>query len=64
MVKQKKVTFTPRGGGKPVSFLVSGSYKRKEKESEYCENTRPPRDVICQKKKGHKGRHLAVIFWE
>jgi len=33
-------------------------------KEEYCGNVRPPRDVICQKKKGHKGRHRAVIFWE
>lgn len=31
---------------------------------EFCENERPPRDVICQKRKGHKGKHRAVIYWE
>jgi hypothetical protein len=38
--------------------------KVKEMMTDYCEKTRPPRDVICQKAKGHKGRHRAVIFWE
>lgn len=33
-------------------------------KSPYCEAKRPHRDVICQKKKRHKGKHRAVIFWE
>jgi hypothetical protein len=37
--------------------------ERKE-EIEYCESVRPPRDVVCQKKNKHKGKHRAVIFWE
>lgn len=37
---------------------------RMKTEKEYCENERPPRDVICQKQKGHSGRHFAVIYWE
>jgi hypothetical protein len=37
---------------------------QKEYVSYYCENERPPRAVICQKRKGHKGKHRAVIFWE
>lgn len=38
-----------------------------EADAEYenfCENERPIRVVICQKRKGHSGRHRAVIFWE
>ena len=31
---------------------------------EPCANERPPRKVICQLPKGHKGSHQAVIFWE
>jgi hypothetical protein len=30
----------------------------------YCGNERPPRKVFCQLKKGHKGSHRAVIYWE
>jgi hypothetical protein len=34
------------------------------KPIQYCQNERPPRDVVCQEPKGHKGHHRAVIFWE
>jgi hypothetical protein len=30
----------------------------------HCGNQRPPRDVLCQRPKGHKGRHIATVFWE
>lgn len=33
-------------------------------EEGYCEHERPPRKIICQKLKGHKGSHHAVVFWE
>jgi len=32
--------------------------------TDYCEDERPQRKVICQKRKGHKGKHRAVIYWE
>jgi len=38
--------------------------ENKEKAESYCGNERPPRKVLCQLKKGHKGSHRAVIFWE
>lgn len=31
---------------------------------ECCANERPPRKVLCQLEKGHKGSHRAVIYWE
>lgn len=34
------------------------------KADKYCGNKRPARKVMCQLKKGHKGSHRAVIFWE
>ena len=34
------------------------------KAEDCCANERPPRKVICQLPKGHKGSHRAVIFWE
>ena len=33
-------------------------------DEEYCECERPPRKIICQKKKGHKNSCHAGIFWE
>jgi hypothetical protein len=38
--------------------------KDKIKAENYCGHKRPPRKVLCQLKKGHKGSHRAVIFWE
>jgi len=29
-----------------------------------CGNERPDRKVICQLKRGHKGSHRAVVYWE
>lgn len=29
-----------------------------------CGDERPPRLTFCQLKKGHKGSHRAVVFWE
>ena len=29
-----------------------------------CGHERPKRKVLCQLKKGHKGSHSAVVFWE
>jgi hypothetical protein len=34
------------------------------KAEDYCGNERPPRKVLCQLPRGHKGSHRAVIFWE
>lgn len=31
---------------------------------DFCGDERPARKVFCQMKKGHKGSHSAVIFWE
>ena len=35
-----------------------------EKAEDYCGVERPARKTLCQLKKGHKGSHRAVIFWE
>jgi hypothetical protein len=35
-----------------------------EEAKNYCGNERPLRKTLCQLKKGHKGSHRAVIFWE
>lgn len=35
-----------------------------EKAENYCGNERPTRKTLCQLKKGHKGSHRAIIFWE
>jgi len=34
------------------------------KAEEYCGKERPARKTLCQLKKGHKGSHRAIIFWE
>lgn len=34
------------------------------KVKDCCANERPPRKIFCQLKKGHKGSHRAIVFWE
>ena len=34
------------------------------KAKDFCGKERPLRKVLCQLKKGHKGSHRAIIYWE
>jgi len=34
------------------------------KAKDFCGKERPPRKVLCQLRKGHKGSHRAVVYWE
>ena len=38
--------------------------KKEFKAEDCCGSKRPPRKVLCQLKKGHKGSCRAVIYWE
>jgi hypothetical protein len=43
---------------------MTNKQKDKTKAEDYCGNKRPKRKVLCQLKKGHKGSHRAIIFWD
>jgi hypothetical protein len=48
------------GNGKTIYQLE----EEDELVDDFCGDERPPRRVFCQLKKGHKGSHRAVLFWE
>jgi len=47
-----------------VRGYLKSAFQKSNTAEDYCGNERPARKILCQLKKGHKGSHRAVIFWE
>ena len=61
---QRYVNFRDKESRDELGEMLDELSKSKRGAEYFCGKERPPRKVMCQLEKGHKGSHRAVIFWE